>query len=80
MHVDESEKLPMENSEMIQENMNETIEIEIKEHRKTLSKVEGTQVLASIDNLAKNFDYKPNTSIDDGNLKFVNWYKQYFNL
>lgn len=53
MHVDESEKLPMENSEMIQENMNETIEIEIKEHRKTLSKVEGTQVLASIDNLAR---------------------------
>jgi len=35
---------------------------------------------ASIDNLAKNFDYRPNTSIDDGNLKFVNWYKQYFNL
>jgi len=35
---------------------------------------------ADINDLMKIFHYKPNTTIDDGNLKFINWYKQYFNL
>ena len=35
---------------------------------------------ANISDLIKVFNYKPNTTIDDGNLKFINWYKQYFNL
>ena len=35
---------------------------------------------ANIDSLIKNFNYNPTTSIDTGNLKFINWYKDYFNL
>ena len=35
---------------------------------------------ADISDLMKIFHYKPNTTIDEGNLKFINWYKQYFNL
>ncbi len=32
---------------------------------------------ANVDELVKNFDYKPDTSIEEGIEKFVKWYKQY---
>ena len=35
---------------------------------------------ASIENLQKNFNYKPSTSVFDGVTKFVNWYKDYYQL
>jgi UDP-glucuronate 4-epimerase len=34
---------------------------------------------ANVDDLVKDFDYKPNTSIDTGIEKFVRWYKGYYN-
>ncbi|HKJ64827.1 MAG TPA: NAD-dependent epimerase [Desulfopila sp.] len=32
---------------------------------------------ADVDELVKDFDYKPNTSIDNGIERFVSWYKEY---
>ena len=34
---------------------------------------------ADVDDLIKDFDYKPNTSLDNGINKFIKWYKGYFN-
>ena len=33
---------------------------------------------ASVDNLKKQFDYKPSTTVAEGVTKFVKWYKDYF--
>ena len=35
---------------------------------------------ADVDDLVEDFDYKPNTSIDEGIAKFVDWYKDYFKV
>jgi UDP-glucuronate 4-epimerase len=35
---------------------------------------------ANIDNLKKEFNYKPSTSVIDGISNFVNWYKKYYKL
>ncbi len=35
---------------------------------------------ASTENLKKNFNYKPSTSVFDGVTKFVNWYKDYYQI
>ena len=35
---------------------------------------------ASTENLQKNFNYKPSTSVLDGVTKFVSWYKDYYQL
>ena len=33
---------------------------------------------ANVDNLKKEFNYKPSTSVIEGVTKFVKWYKNYF--
>ena len=33
---------------------------------------------ANVDDLARDFDYKPATTIDDGIAHFITWYKKYF--
>jgi len=33
---------------------------------------------ASVDNLKEKFDYKPSTTITDGVINFVKWYKDYY--
>jgi UDP-glucuronate 4-epimerase len=35
---------------------------------------------ASIENLKKNFNYKPSTSVFDGVTKFVGWYRDYYKI
>lgn len=35
---------------------------------------------ADVDDLVADFDFKPNTSIEEGLQKFVSWYKKYYNL
>ena len=35
---------------------------------------------ASTDNLNKNFNYKPSTSVSEGVSRFVNWYKEYYQI
>ncbi len=35
---------------------------------------------ADVDDLVEDFDYKPDTSIDEGIAKFVDWYKDYFKV
>ena len=34
---------------------------------------------ADVDDLVKDFDYKPKTRIEDGVSKFVDWYLEYYN-
>jgi UDP-glucuronate 4-epimerase len=35
---------------------------------------------ANVNDLMKQFDYKPNTMVIDGVTKFVDWYRKYYNL
>ena len=35
---------------------------------------------ANVDNLTKEFDYKPSTSVIQGVLNFVTWYKDYYQI
>lgn len=35
---------------------------------------------ANVDELVKNFDYKPDTSIEEGIKEFVSWYKEYHKI
>ena len=35
---------------------------------------------ASVENLNKNFDYKPNTPVDLGVSNFIKWYKNYYKI
>jgi UDP-glucuronate 4-epimerase len=35
---------------------------------------------ANVDNMIKDFDYSPNTSIQEGVPKFINWYRDYFKI
>ncbi|NOZ35165.1 MAG: NAD-dependent epimerase [Chlorobi bacterium] len=35
---------------------------------------------ADVNSLVKDFDYKPDTSIEEGVAKFVEWYKMYYNI
>ena len=35
---------------------------------------------ANVDDLVEDFDYKPNTSIEDGIRRFVSWYKEYYQI
>jgi UDP-glucuronate 4-epimerase len=35
---------------------------------------------ANIDNMIKDFDYSPDTSIQEGVPKFINWYRDYFKI
>jgi len=36
------------------------------------------QTYADVDDLMRDFDFKPSTSIEDGLRKFVDWYKEYY--
>ena len=38
------------------------------------------QTYANVDDLINDFDFKPNTSIQDGLTKFANWYKEYYTI
>lgn len=38
------------------------------------------QTYANVDELIKDFDFKPNTSIEDGLNSFAIWYKEYYNV
>lgn len=38
------------------------------------------QTYADVNDLVKDFDFKPSTSIREGLSEFVNWYKQYFSI
>ncbi len=35
---------------------------------------------ASVDNLKKEFNYKPKTSVTEGVSNFVKWYKNYYKI
>ncbi len=37
-----------------------------------------TQTWANVDNLIKDYDYRPNTPVKEGIQNFVNWYKSYY--
>lgn len=33
---------------------------------------------ADVNELIRNFDYKPDTSVDEGIKKFIEWYRSYY--
>ena len=35
---------------------------------------------ANVDDLVRDFNYKPNTSIKTGIEKFISWYKEYYKI
>ena len=35
---------------------------------------------ADVDDLVKDFSYKPDTSIDEGIERFVRWYREYYKV
>ena len=35
---------------------------------------------ANVENLNKNFNYKPSTSVIDGVSNFIKWYKSYYQI
>ena len=35
---------------------------------------------ANVDDLVRDVDYKPDTSVEDGIAKFVEWYRDYYNV
>ena len=39
-----------------------------------------TATWANVDDLIKDYDYRPNTSIQDGVQKFVDWFKKYYKI
>lgn len=45
-----------------------------------LQKGDVENTYSDVSGLVKNFNYKPSTSINEGIKKFVNWYKDYYNL
>jgi len=38
------------------------------------------ETYANFDDLVEQFNYKPNTSVEDGINSFVSWYKDYFKV
>jgi len=40
--------------------------------------VEGTW--ADVDDLVRDFDYRPDTPIEEGVARFVDWYKEYYGV
>ena len=38
------------------------------------------QTYADVDDLIRDFDFKPSTSIEDGLQRFVDWYKEYYKI
>ena len=38
------------------------------------------ETYADVDDLVEQFDYKPNTSVEDGISHFVSWYRDYFKV
>ena len=39
-----------------------------------------SDTFASMENLEKEFNYKPSTSVADGVSNFVKWYKDYYQI
>ena len=39
-----------------------------------------TKTWANVDNLIRDYDYQPNTSIEKGIQDFVDWYRLYYGL
>ena len=38
------------------------------------------QTYADVNELMKDFDFKPSTTIEEGLSKFADWYKKYYNI
>ncbi|UOY06098.1 NAD-dependent epimerase [Muricauda sp. SCSIO 64092] len=57
-------------------------ELNIKANRQYLPIQPGDveKTWANVDDLIKDYDYEPNTSIKDGVASFIDWYKKYYRL
>jgi len=54
--------------------------IEVKKKMLPLQAGDVPKTFANVEDLIKNVNYKPETSIEDGIKQFVNWYKMYYNI
>ena len=61
---------------LINNNLIEDYELNIELLPKQLGDVDNTY--AEIEELKRDFNYKPNTNIQDGLEKFIKWYKEYY--
>jgi len=56
--------------------------LEVKANKELLPLQPGDVIdtYADIQDLVQDFDYKPSTTINEGVLKFIKWYKNYYNI
>ena len=53
---------------------------EIKKNMLPLQAGDVPKTFANVEDLTKNVDYKPETTVEDGIKQFLNWYKIYYNI
>jgi UDP-glucuronate 4-epimerase len=53
---------------------------EIKKNMLPLQAGDVPKTFANVEDLIKNVDYKPKTTVEDGIKQFLNWYKMYYNI
>jgi len=53
---------------------------EIKKNMLPLQAGDVPKTFANVEDLIKNVDYKPETTVEDGIKQFLNWYKIYYNI
>ena len=53
---------------------------EIKKNMLPLQPGDVPKTFANVEDLIKNVDYKPKTTVEDGIKQFLNWYKMYYNI
>ncbi len=58
--------------------LEEKLGVEAKKNFLPMQQGDVYQTYADVDELIKDFDFKPDTSIEDGLEKFVEWYKGYY--
>ena len=70
---------PVKLSDFI-ETIEKTLEIKAKQNFLPLQEGDVPNTYADVEDLVKEFDYKPSTSINDGIERFIIWYRKYYEV
>ncbi len=70
---------PVKLSDFI-ETIEKTLEIKAKQNFLPLQEGDVPNTYADVEDLVKEFDYKPSTPINDGIEKFIIWYRKYYEV
>ena len=57
-----------------------SLKIEAKKEMLPMQPGDVSKTWANVDELIKDYNYQPNTEIEDGVQEFINWYKQYYKV